>query len=159
MKLRNKPCQRSVSAKYVRDVRLDAQKHLRSGLGDLDENTVVDLEQTEELQDLAGLGGDVVDTLDAHDKVDLGLGGDVEVAAGLGLTLQANLLTLGLLVLVDVLLGALEDDLTLGLAGLASLEGSRTALLSGLGGSLPLLFNVAVYECKAGEQSQDETDE
>ena len=31
-------------------------------LGDLDEDTVVDLEETEELEDFAGLGGDVVDT-------------------------------------------------------------------------------------------------
>lgn len=56
--------------------------------------------------------------LDAHDEVDLGLSGDEEVAVGLGRAPQADLLTLGLLVLVDVLLGALEDDLTLGLAGL-----------------------------------------
>ena len=33
-----------------------------SSLGDLDEDTVVDLEESEELQDLLGLRGDVVDT-------------------------------------------------------------------------------------------------
>lgn len=56
--------------------------------------------------------------LDTHDKVHLGLSGNVEVAVGLGLAAEADLLTLLLVVLVDVLLGTLEDDLTLGLAGL-----------------------------------------
>lgn len=122
----------------VGDVGLNAEEHLGGRLGDLDEDTVVDLEETEELQDLAGLGGNVVDTtggrasvridereeesrdapLDPHDEVDLGLGGDVEVTVGLGLTTEADLLTLLLVVLVDVLLGTLEDDGALGLADL-----------------------------------------
>ena len=46
----------------VGDVGLDKKEHLGGRLGDLDEHTVVDLEETEELQDLAGLGGNVVDT-------------------------------------------------------------------------------------------------
>ena len=46
----------------VGDVRLDHEEHLGSSLGDLDEDTVVDLEESEELQDLLGLRGDVVDT-------------------------------------------------------------------------------------------------
>lgn len=46
----------------VGDVGLDHEEHLRRGLGDLDKHTVVDLEETEELQDLLGLGGNVVDT-------------------------------------------------------------------------------------------------
>ncbi len=41
---------------------LDNLDHLRSGLGDANEDTVVDLEKAKELQDLAGLGGDLVDT-------------------------------------------------------------------------------------------------
>jgi hypothetical protein len=42
--------------------RLDNLDHLRGSLGDADEDTVVDLEETEELEDLAGLRGDLVDT-------------------------------------------------------------------------------------------------
>lgn len=61
--------------------------------------------------------------LGAHDEVDLGLGRDVEVAVGLGLPPQADLLALLLVVLVDVLLGALEDHLALSLAGLWSERG------------------------------------
>lgn len=46
----------------VGDVGLDHEEHLRGSLGDLDKDSVVDLEETEELEDLAGLGGNVVDT-------------------------------------------------------------------------------------------------
>ena len=42
---------------------LDDLDHLSSRLGDTDEDTVVDLEETEELEDLAGLGGHLVDTV------------------------------------------------------------------------------------------------
>jgi len=60
--------------------------------------------------------------LDTHDEVNLRLSGDVEVSVGLGLPLQADLLAFLLLVLVDVLFSALEDDLTLGLGSLLNQE-------------------------------------
>ena len=47
----------------VGDVGVDNSQHLLGGLGETDEDTVVDLEQTEELQDLTGLGSDLVDTV------------------------------------------------------------------------------------------------
>lgn len=47
----------------VSDVWVDNGQHLLSGLGQLDEDTVVDLEKTEELEDLARLGGNLVDTI------------------------------------------------------------------------------------------------
>ena len=46
----------------VGDVGLDDLEHLKGGLGELDEDAVVDLEQTEELQDFAGFGCNLVDT-------------------------------------------------------------------------------------------------
>lgn len=46
----------------VCDIRLDQTKHLLGSPGDLDENTIVDLEQTEELEDFAGFGRNLVDT-------------------------------------------------------------------------------------------------
>jgi hypothetical protein len=52
----------------VGDVGLNTEEHLGGRLGDLDEDTVVDLEETKELQDLAGLGGDVVDTEGKEEK-------------------------------------------------------------------------------------------
>jgi hypothetical protein len=48
----------------VCDERLDDLQHLCGGLGEPDEDTVVDLEKTEELEGLALLGVDLVDTTD-----------------------------------------------------------------------------------------------
>jgi hypothetical protein len=115
----------------VGNPRLDDLNHLGGSLGDADEDTVVDLEQTEELQDLAGLGGDLVDTLDADQEDEFPLSGDVEGAILLGSASKANLLTLSIAVLLDILLSTLEDDATLLLVGLwtmvsmVSLQGMR----------------------------------
>lgn len=46
----------------VGDVRLDDAKHGHGSRVDPHEHSVVDLEETEQLQDLADLGGDTVDT-------------------------------------------------------------------------------------------------
>jgi hypothetical protein len=46
----------------VRDEGLDDLQHLGRGLGEPDEDTIVDLEETEELEGLALLGVDLVDT-------------------------------------------------------------------------------------------------
>ena len=63
-------------------------EHVLSGLVDLDEDSVVDLPQSEKLQDLLDLGGDLVDTTDSHDEDQLRLGGDIVVALLLGIALQ-----------------------------------------------------------------------
>jgi hypothetical protein len=46
----------------IGDPRLNNAEHLNGSLGETDEDTVVDLEETEQLQDLTGLGGNLVDT-------------------------------------------------------------------------------------------------
>ena len=56
-------------------------KHSDGGLVELDENAVVDLPQAEQLKHLLHLGRDLVDTTNAHDEGQLGLGLNV-VAAG-----------------------------------------------------------------------------
>jgi hypothetical protein len=104
------------------DEGLDDLEHLNGGLGQADEDTVVDLEKTEELEGLALLGVNLVDTLDTDNEGELGLSGDVERALLLGDTLKADLLTLCIAVLLDVGLGALEDNLTLLLVGLDCLS-------------------------------------
>jgi hypothetical protein len=115
----------------VRDPRLDDLDHLHRGLGDTDKDAVVDLEQTEQLQDLAGLGGDLVDTLDADHEDQLVLGGHVGVAVLAGDAVEAALLALRIAVLLDVLLGTLEDGLALLLVvGLALLNGGELLLAS-----------------------------
>lgn len=102
----------------IGDPGLDNLDHLSGSLGDTDEDTVVDLEETKELEDLARLGGNLVDTLDADDEDQLLLGRDVEVALLLGNTVEADLLTLSVAVLSDVLLSTLEDNSTFLLVGL-----------------------------------------
>ena len=63
-------------------------QHVRGGLVELDEDTVVDLTEPEKLEHLLDLGGHLVDTADTDDKGQLGLGGHVEVALLLSLPLQ-----------------------------------------------------------------------
>ena len=48
----------------VGDVGFDYFKHFGGGFGEFDEDAVVDLEEAQELEDLAGFGGDFVDTVE-----------------------------------------------------------------------------------------------
>lgn len=64
----------------------------------------------------------LVDTLETDDKGELGLFGDVEVAVGLGLALEADFFPFLGSVFLDVRLGALEDDGALLLGGLLARE-------------------------------------
>ena len=98
----------------VGDVGLDDAEHGGGGLVETDEDTVVDLSQTEESKDLAGTGADTVDTTDTDDEGKTGLGLTEEVAVVAGLTTEVDELALGSTVLSGVLLGALEDDVSLG---------------------------------------------
>ena len=47
----------------VGDVGFDYFEHFGGGFGEFDEDAVVDLEEAEKLENLAGLGGDFVDTV------------------------------------------------------------------------------------------------
>lgn len=130
----------------VGNPRLNDLDHLHGGLGNTDEAAVVDLEKTEKLEDLAGLGGNLVDTLDTDDEDQLLLSRDVEVASLLGDAVEADLLALGIAVLLDVLLSTLEDDLALVLVGLLGL----LLLSEPLGASL--LLRLALLEEGLGDQ-------
>ena len=120
----------------VSDEGLDDLEHLDGSLGQPDEDTVVDLKKTEELEGLALLGVNLVDTaeqlvariakwpskcyvpLDADDEGELGLSGDEERVLLLGLALGLDDVALSLDILLLVLLGTLEDDGALLLVGL-----------------------------------------
>lgn len=102
----------------VGDVRLYQLQHLRGSFCQAHKDTVVDLKKSEELQDLSGLGCNVVDTTETHDEHNLGLTGNVEVTLGLGGTTQSDLFALSALVFFGVLLSTLEDDSSLGEVGL-----------------------------------------
>ena len=115
------------------------------GLGETDKDTVVDLEQAEELQDLTGLWAHLVDTLDTDDKGELGLGRHVVGARGASNTLQSDLLELLCTVLADVLFGTLESKGAGSLPALLCL-----CVLGSLGGTC--LFNcLALLEDVKGD--------
>lgn len=46
----------------IGNVWVDDGKHFSGSLGETDEDTIVDLKETKKLKDLAGLGGNLVDT-------------------------------------------------------------------------------------------------
>ena len=119
----------------VGDERLDDLEHLGGGLGNPDEDAIVDLEQTEELEGLALLGVNLVDTgvklvssrlakqltdapLDADDEDELGLSLDVEGVVLLRGALGLDEVALLLAILLGVLGGALRDGLALLFVGL-----------------------------------------
>lgn len=132
----------------VGDVRLDELEHLHGGLGQLNEGSVVDLTETEELHDLAGLGGELVDTLDTDNKGKLGLLGNIVRTSVTSEALKADLLLLSSAVLLDVGLGTLEDLDALGLALLTGLD------LGGGSGSAGLLNGLALLKDVLGDGVQ-----
>lgn len=102
----------------VGNVGVDNGQHLLGSLGEANESTRVDLEQTQELEDLAGLGSNLVDTLDTDNEDELGLTLNEEAALLASNAVEADLLALSSAVLLDVRLGTLEDNTTLLLVGL-----------------------------------------
>ncbi len=102
----------------VGDPWLDDLQHLEGSLGHTNKDTVVDLEKTKELEDLAWLWSNLVDTLDTDNKDKLVLSCNIVRTLLLGEALKTDLLALLVAVLLDVLLSTLEDDTTLLLVGL-----------------------------------------
>ena len=123
----------------VGNVWFDDSDHVDSRLVDLDEDRVVDLQKTEELQDLLDLWGNSVDTLDSDEEGHLWLGRHVEVAGPSGFTLQLDGFTLSFSVLSRVPFGSLEDVLSLALGALLDLGIGGCLGCCVLGGSVLLL--------------------
>ena len=113
----------------VSDERLDLSDHVDGGLVKLDEDGVVDLSESKELEDLLSLGVDLVNTSDSDDDGDLGLGLDIDGSISLGLSLLLDDGSLGVVVLIVVLLGLLLSISSL-------LFSVGLGLNGGLGGSL-----------------------
>ena len=93
--------------------RLDNLQHLHGGLGDFDEDTIVDLQQPQKLQRLALLRVDLVDALDADDESELGFRRDIQAVALLGFTRQPYPFPVGVAVFLDVFLCTRENHFSL----------------------------------------------
>lgn len=131
------------------DVRLHDGQHLAGGLVDLHEHGVVDLAQTQQLQDLADLGANTHDTTNTDDKGNLGLRLHVEVARATRLATQADQRALLRAVLLHILLGALERLHTVRAGVLA--QGGEARFT----GSLQLLELLALAENGLGHSSAE----
>jgi len=97
----------------VRDVRLDQAHHHEGGFVQLHEDSTVDLAQTKELQNFAGLRRDTVDTTDTDNDSELALRLKEKVSMGLGHATVPDKIPLDLAVLLHVLLSAFEHLLAL----------------------------------------------
>jgi len=123
----------------IGNVWVDDGQHLLCSLGQADENTIVDLEESEKLEDLSWLGGNLVDTLDSDHEDELRLLLNVEGSTLSAQSSKSDLLTLCITVFLDILLSSFEDYASLLLVGLFSLLNSSISLFSGLLLALSLL--------------------
>lgn len=98
----------------VRDKRLDQAKHGDGSRVQLDENSVVDLTETKQLQDLAHFWGNAHDTTDADHQSNLGLRIHVHTALLLCLTSNANQIILYSAILLHEFLCTFESLVFLG---------------------------------------------
>lgn len=102
----------------VSNVWLNKLQELGGSLGELDKDTSVDLQQSQQLQNLSWLWSNLVDTLDSDNKDELWLSLNVVRTSSLSLTLSVDDSTLSLVVLLLVSSSSLKDSLTLLLVGL-----------------------------------------
>ena len=98
----------------VCDERFNQAEHGDGSGVQLNEDSVVDLTQTEELQNLAHFRRDSHDTTNADDQSHLRFRVHVNAAFSLGLTADTNQVVLDSTVLLDVLFGTLESFILLG---------------------------------------------
>mmetsp|Transcript_20750 Transcript_20750/g.41507 ORF Transcript_20750/g.41507 Transcript_20750/m.41507 type:complete len:261 (+) Transcript_20750:61-843(+) len=131
---------------------LDQTQHVDRGSSQAHKDTVLQLAQTQQLQNLAGLWWQADDTTDADDKGKLWLWGDVQVAVGLGLAAQTDLVVLRGAVLADVRFGALEGNVALDAACLLLYGGACLTLSpQGFAGARLLQYglgDVAAWHCQ-----------
>jgi len=96
------------------DVWVGDSQHAQRRLVQLNKGGVVDLTESQQLQDLSDSGVKSVDTPDPHDDGEFGFGGDVEVAMFASIAGETQFIGFRSAVFLHVLLGALEDRSALG---------------------------------------------
>ena len=69
----------------VCDVGFDSPEHIDGGLVDSDENSVMELSQSEESHDSNDLGVELVNTSDSNDKGESGFSGHMDLSGMFGL--------------------------------------------------------------------------
>jgi len=126
------------------DIRLDLLDHVEGGSVNSDKGGVVDLSESQQLEDLFDLRSQIVDTSDSDDKEDLGFSRDIEGSFSSGLSLKVyefllfgseflemSFTSLG--VFSSLGLGLISSLLDESLSGISKLGVSSVLLLVGLG--------------------------
>jgi len=106
----------------VSDKRFDLLEHVKGSSVNSDQSGVVDLSESEQLEDLSDLRSQIVDTSDSDDKDDLRFGRDVERLISSSLSLEVNDFLLFRSVLLVVSFRSLGVFSSLGLSGFSSLS-------------------------------------
>lgn len=120
----------------------DSSEHLHDGSVDLQEHTIMELLESEKLQDLSWLGGHLVDTDQSGSEQELGFGLNKEVAILSGLTSKSDQIGFASSVLLHVLDGS---DLEL-LSGLdSSLKHRRISFYEGIQHTCIFLVVASVF--------------
>lgn len=109
----------------VGDVWLGQLQQFGGGLGQSDEDTGVDLGQSQQLQNLSWLRSNLHDTLDSDDKDQLRLGVNVVRTSELGFSLGVDDFTGSIGILLLVSSGSVKDDLSLFLRDLDGVSTSQ----------------------------------
>lgn len=126
----------------VSDVGLNSSQHVDGGLVQSDQDGIMELSKSQELQDLSDNGSQTVDTSNSDNQSDLSLSGDEKGRLLLGLSDGFDSMSLSVGVDLGVLLGSLGSLSLVGLFGLSSLGVVGISLLVELGVSGDLLLNV-----------------
>ena len=135
---------------------LDDLDHVPGGLVELDEDAVVELSKSEELQDLLWLWSELVDTLDSNQESNLSLALNQEGSLLLALSLLVDELLIGGSILLGVLLSTGESGLSgsssvglcsflISLSGLGELLVSGDLFLDVLGHNALLLWHLECF--------------
>jgi len=125
----------------VSNVGFNLPEHVDGGLVQLNKDNIVQLSETEKLENLLCSGIDVGNTLNADNASKLSLGLNEEVTAGAGISSEADEGSLSSAVLLNVLLSALEHGLSAQETSLLLSGNSSNSFLSELLVSVSLLEN------------------
>jgi len=95
------------------DIGFNKTQHLLSSPCGLDENAIVDLQKSQQLQDFSGFGGNLVDTSDTDDEIHFWLSGNIEITSSPCNSLQADLFPFLCQIFLHIRLSTLENDFSL----------------------------------------------
>jgi len=121
------------------DIRFDLLDHVKGGSVNSDQNGLVDLSESEQLEDLFGTGSHIVDTSDSDHKDDSGFSWNIEGSSSSGFSLLINEVLLFSNVFLVVSFTSLGIFSSLGLGLFLSLGKESLSGVSELGVSGSLL--------------------